>query len=287
MKINKMFLVAGIAALGLAVTSCSDDDEYTPGQPSTATENVSFVDEENYVLKVEDSEFQFTLVRESTNGALTVPLEKIQVPDFVSIPDQVTFADGEDEVTVTAIIGEDMEIFKSYFVVLKVPDTLAKFYDDETDYSNPRLNITILKEDYEPYAVGVYQDPIFYQAAWEQVIEYSALRDTYRMKGVFKDGTDWFFHWNRKYGEDSQEFYWTDETGNAVTSFFSGYTHSRYGNVTVNDLYGTSADYPFIGYDAEENAFYWPISFDVSAGSFGAGYEGVINVQFIGPAPTE
>ena len=170
-----------------------------------------------------------------------------------------------------------------YMMSGKAPSINKMLFDNDYNLDSE----TILKEDYEPYAVGVYQDPIFYKAAWEQVIEYSALRDTYRMKGVFKDGTDWFFHWNRKYGEDSQEFYWTDETGNAVTSFFSGYTHPRYGNVTVNDLYGTSADYPFIGYDAEENAFYWPVSFDVSAGSFGAGYEGVKNVQFIGPAPTE
>ena len=45
MKINKIFLMAGLAVMGLVATSCGDDDDnYTPGKPA-GNNNVVFINQ--------------------------------------------------------------------------------------------------------------------------------------------------------------------------------------------------------------------------------------------------
>ena len=105
MKLNKIFLLAGIAVAGMWMSACSDDDDYTPGQPA-GQYDVSFVDEGGMtVLALEDQSFTFTLTRANGEGELTVPLEVVQKPDFVQIPSSATFKAGETETEVKATIG--------------------------------------------------------------------------------------------------------------------------------------------------------------------------------------
>ena len=69
MKLNKLFLLAGIATLGFAMSACSDDDDYTPGAPvSGDCPALSFVAEETgksvELDPADPTEVTFTVTRE-------------------------------------------------------------------------------------------------------------------------------------------------------------------------------------------------------------------------------
>ena len=74
MKLNKLFLLAGIATLGFAMSACSDDDDYTPGAPvSGDCPALSFVAEETgksvELDPADPTEITFTVTREKGDAA--------------------------------------------------------------------------------------------------------------------------------------------------------------------------------------------------------------------------
>lgn len=271
MKINKLFLTACIALMGLAFTSCGDDVSYTPGKPA-GQYNVAFANESAKVLDFDATEMTIDFVRANGNGSLTVPITVLSKPDFVTIPSEVTFADGATTASITATIGDDMKPFIDYSISLSIPEEFTNPYAGENNL--PKYQVTFLKEDYATYATGTFHDVVYYEDEWETEIQYSPMLDVYRIPDAIEEGTHWYFKWN-KATDDTQEFYFCDANGKKVTSFFSGITHKTYGAVTCGVL-----DY-WMGYDPDDKAFYFPLEFTVSAGSFGANYEYIDNIEFV------
>ena len=113
MKINKIFLMAGIAVMSLMATSCSDDDKYQKG-PEAGSQNVGFVNQTNPVLGLTDTQFTVELKRSNASGELTVPLEIIQCADVLSAPSSVTFASGSETATLTINVSNAAEAFVDY-----------------------------------------------------------------------------------------------------------------------------------------------------------------------------
>ena len=103
MKINKYFLMAGLAVMSLVATSCSDKDEYTPGKEA-GSNNVVFINESNQTLALTATEFTVELQRTNTSGDLTVPLEILQCSSVLTCPASVTFASGSATATLTMSI---------------------------------------------------------------------------------------------------------------------------------------------------------------------------------------
>jgi hypothetical protein len=146
---------------------------------------------------------------------------------------------------------------------LSIPEEYTHQYDVES--GSPKFLMTIIKEDYKPAATGVYNN-WYYEQEWEQVLEYSEVLDLYRLTDVIYEGTSFYFYW--KVAEDgSQKCYFTDSKGTKVDSFFSGIVHSTYGHVNCNVLYENAMGM------LQQNVFYFPFQWVVSAGSFGAGYD--------------
>lgn len=247
------------------VSSCSDDDnDYTAGKPA-GKYDVSFVEETaKLALALSDDKFEVTLARANGDGELTVPVEVLDKPDFMSVPSSVTFAAGETEKSFEVTIGEGMENFVNYNVRLRIPEEYTSPYKE--DAGSPMFNLVVLKEDYKPYAAGVFTDNILFKQDWDQILEYSEIMDIYRFPDLIAAGTHFYFKWNGESGDDS-ELYFCDADGKKVTKFASGYVHSNYGMIYANILDA------WMGFDADDNAFYFPMEFNVSEGSFGQDYE--------------
>lgn len=265
MKLNKLFLLAGVAMLSFGMSSCSDDDDYTPGAPS-GKYDVSFANEEaKVVLSLDDATFTVDVTRANGDGELTVPVEVLQKPDFFTVPQSITFAAGETEKTLEIAIAEGMENFVDYNLRLRIPEAYTQAYKE--DAGSPMLNMTVLKEDFKPWAEGVFRENILFGQAWNQTLEYSEIKDIYRLPDLIASGTPFLFKWNGK-ADDESELYFCDSEGKKIANQASGFVHKTYGMIIANFLYNV-----WMGFDSAEQTFYFPIEFTVSAGSFGTNYD--------------
>lgn len=113
MKIRHIYF----AALALAVSfmaSCSDDDvNYSPGEPVSADcQQVHFTADNDTSLLLgasDDPVMTLTVKRNTTVGALEVPINVMDNEDGFTLPDKVVFADGESTTTVEVTGPEGME----------------------------------------------------------------------------------------------------------------------------------------------------------------------------------
>lgn len=272
------------------LASCSDDDDFVPGKPAGEL-TISFANEENLALAMDATEFTVDLVRsdETSLAELTVPINVLGAPEFLDIPASVTFPQGSTETSFTVKIGEGMEPFTDYNMVLAIDESYTNPYAENS--GSPRYNITLVKEDYELYATGMFHETVLFKSAWEVEIQYSMIRDMYRIKDAIMPGTHWYFKWNGPDAEE-QEFYFTDKIGNEAScsvrttqyyGWFCGYTHQMYGQV-----YATVIEDEFIGFDPNDPdvgaSFWFLLQYLVDTGSgigsFGANYEWIDELVF-------
>ena len=260
MKPNKIFLLAFIAIVSVFTTSCSDNDNYTPGK-ETGAYNVYFKGESNVTMSLTDKTFDITIARSNKNGELTVPLKKVRVPDCFKVPESVTFANGDTVKTITVNVTDSMKVFVNYIFDLQIPEEYTNQYKIQTVY--PAVNMNIHKEDYKPYAKVSYSYG-FFGATQEVNLDYSAYLDLYRFKDLVETGYDFYFKWNGK-KDSTQEFSVTNAAGEVLTSAFdSGYKDDDYGKYSA-----TWDNSEFNGYKASDDLFYILYKWTVSLGSFG------------------
>lgn len=259
MKLNKIFML-GLMATAALFTACSSDHDYEWGKQA-GSNNVTFANEENLVLALSENSFDVTLSRtaETSASAISVPIEVLTAPDFMTIPSTVEFAAGQTEATMTIAIGEGMETFVDYNVSLRIAEDYTNSYVNQDNV--PLLNITVLKEDYAPYGVMKYTS-WFFEDSWDVEVEYSTLQDLYRAE-IFTDGYPFYFAI-----DDEGLLRITDKNGKDQQDTATGYyeEYNDYGWVTLRWL---SANYTGI----RNGVFYLPAQYRVSAGSFGSKYD--------------
>lgn len=107
MKIIKNFMRYAVALTGIAVlAACSDSDNWQAGQqPKEGCQQVHFAESnsELTVLNDEDPDDRtvtLTVVRNTTQGALTVPMTVENADEGLEIPTEVAFSDGSKDATV-------------------------------------------------------------------------------------------------------------------------------------------------------------------------------------------
>lgn len=138
MKLNKIFMLAGIAMLGFAMSSCSDDDnDYTPGEPVSADcPAVSFVAEESgksvELDPTDPTEVSFTVTREKADAAASYNLKVLSNTDDVFVvPATVDFAAGAKEANVKATFN-NAEVGKTYSFEVALDDEVVNPYKSST-----------------------------------------------------------------------------------------------------------------------------------------------------------
>lgn len=288
MKLNRFFILS-LLTTGLVLSSCKDNENYQWGEP--AGENtVSFVGEQNLVLDFTATDFNVNLMRVNKGDlpALKVPIQVLDAPEFVTVDPEAVFAEGDTTATIKVKIGEGMKAFTDYKLSLMFDQKYTNPYVDSLDVDlRPRYNVTFLKEDYKLYATGTFLDQVLYGDEWEVAIEYSEMLDLYRVPDAMNEGTAWYFKWNGPDAEE-QEFYFTDSEGQKAScnvggdeyyGFFSGVISAKYGNIFATVLDG----YPCGFFEDDEDGpyFLFPLEFQVPAGSFGANFEYIYNLQFV------
>lgn len=270
MKFKNYIFLAGTVLSAMFVSSCSSDDDPVPAPYEPKANTVSFVEEPGTaVLAVDADEFEVTVVRTQSDSEQIVAIEVLQAADCFTVPSCVTFAEGETEVTFKVGIDSTMKAFTNYDLRLRIPEVETDPY--AMDAPSPMYNKTLLKEDYQPWAVGVFSENVLFGDQWEQVLEYSPMLDIYRFPDLIVAGTPYHFKWTPATAESAQVFYFCDADGKKIASQATGYVHSSYGMITSTFSYDENC-----GYLPTENGlgmFVYIAEYTVSAGSFGAGYE--------------
>lgn len=289
MRIDKLFVVGALFVGALSLASCSDDDDYTPGAAAGAND-VTFQSYSNPVMAKTATTFNVVLNRHTTSGTLTVPVEKISVPDGWTVPESADFAAGDSLTTISVTPSSDMKLNTDYDFVIRIPESYTNSYKKNNGEVNT-YKVVVVKEDYETFATGTYDEEFFYGAQWPVTIEYSPALGIYRVKNMFAgaDGYsgeyDFFFKWNGK-SDATQKFTMVNSDGSAASKVATGFGYSNYGMVSVtwaaatNDPAKGSDDNLFGGYIESEKTFYLPFTHTVSAGSFGDGVDFIRNVKF-------
>ena len=274
-----------------AFSACSDDDDYKAGEPA-GENNVTFLTYSNPVMEKTATSFDVVLNRHTTQGTLSVPLEKLIVPEGWNVPETANFAAGDSLATITVTPVADMSLNTDYDFVLRVPESYTNSYMQKNGEVNT-YKVEVVKEDYEPFATGTYDETFFAEAQWPVTIEYSPALDVYRIKSMLEPmgdvaGYHFYFKWNKETGE-KQKFTQCASNGGKQTSAQAGFEYGTYGMVSYAWAAGTNdpAKYTgednknnFGGYLASENMFVLPWNHNVSAGSFGVGTDFIRDVKF-------
>jgi len=267
--INKYFIwLTFISAL--VFTAC--DDEVTR-DPSPVTNpnstKVYFAKENNSnpVLGIDQTSFDVQVSREKADKEQTVSLSTENVyNEIFEVPSSVTFAAGEAQKNVTIKVS-NMELMQTYHLAINVDGEQTSPYKEQTVIVGndtialyPRIELNVLKEDFAPYAKGTYSNLFFaagddYESS-EKTLEYSPSTKAYRLKNCWVQGYDVKFKWD---GAAAVTMLGT--TSGAYVYVQTGSVHSTYGMI--------SAYYKGCTYDSAAKKFTFPITWRVSAGSFG------------------
>ncbi|MDE5658051.1 MAG: hypothetical protein K2I25_03240, partial [Muribaculaceae bacterium] len=151
-----------------ARTSCSDDEKYDDWHPGEADDNpgVYFTADNiklNSITKGSDPVVTLNLGRISRNGEATVPIEYVAGDPRITVPQNVTFADGSEfaSIDIDCSALPEKEIFD---ITLKIDDRYVNTYSngyaeyygqviisdwDKVNSGNP-VTFKILEYDYSP-----------------------------------------------------------------------------------------------------------------------------------------
>lgn len=253
-----------LALVALFAVSCSDDS-FEPGAPAQDGEKVAFSADNasKYAMALTDQSVEVKLVREDGTNAVTVPVKLVSSYDGIfSGESSVTFNAGQKEATYVVNVSEKAVAFKTYTFQLIIDESFTNPYVYDETSASPRLECSVVKEDFKVVANGEFSSTVAWVDTWEQDLEYSPSKNIYRMSSLITSGVDYFFFF------DGTNFYFTDANGNHVTDIESGYVHPSYGMMLTSIV----EDYE-MGYDADEDEFYWVWNVNVSAGSFGTNYQ--------------
>lgn len=262
MKFNKLFMMSGLALASFMLFSCSEDDNYTPGG-TVGTDSVTFVNEQNYALALEDTQFSITVHRSNSQGAQTIPLEVIQKGDVLTVPSSVSFEDGESDKDVVITVSDAAKPFVDYPLVISIPAQYAGTTYTEGASSYPRLQVTVHKEDFRQIGTLLYQSWLF-DDTWESDLYYSEYLGTYRCD-IFTDGYPIYF----KANEEEGTLTFVNVDGVVQTDNQIGYNHPSYGLMFTR--WNSDAGVIF-----QDGAFYFVVQYRVSAGSFGENYDALM-----------
>lgn len=205
MKKTKFIILAALlfGLMPLALTSCSDNDNYSPGdEPGVSDKGVYFSsdNESEFVKSDEDEKFiTITVERENTQGELAVPIEVVSKTDNIDeITSEAVFADGESQAELT-ITYTDLETTQS--CELKIPDEYANPYKEKDGSYRHTVSI------YKPRVISsnvTYRSydestPDYFSGATSELVQYGT-SNVFILTNILGSGIDLKFTIG---GEDS------------------------------------------------------------------------------------
>ena len=259
MKKNIILMALAVAALA----ACDKSVPYEPGAPMNLDNpNVYFsaYNSTKTVLASDATEFEVAILRDDVETALTLPLNSAcSYEGIFTVPETVEFPAGVDSVSFKVQVSDKVEMFQTYQLHLSVPEEYTHAYVP-VETTGPQFIANVVKEDYAPFANGLYYDGFWTGELTENVLEYSPLKDEYRLNDVWGTGVGLTFTWNQETGEVKL----------GADKYASGLIHPNYGAITANTvsaMYAKFAAGELLKDSCE--GFYFNFKWTVSAGSFG------------------
>ena len=141
-----------LAVLALGFSSCTEECDYTPAQPSAVETNDFYFNADqpaSEIIGLTDTEYTVTIERVNADEELTFDINSVANDEIFDIPATVTFAAGENTADIVIGLSEKMEPFKNYKFELSIPEELINPYKVD---NNSVCVVSLMKEDYVPYA---------------------------------------------------------------------------------------------------------------------------------------
>lgn len=128
----KKYILPVVALMSIALASCSDDNDYTPGPQSQGyyfpNESVTEV-----YFGEDATQFVFTVMRTDAEEAATVNLEVVEESGLFNVPSAVSFAAGENMADVTVTFDASKLDYTDYAFTISIPEN-QKYLYGLTDY---------------------------------------------------------------------------------------------------------------------------------------------------------
>lgn len=197
MKRTKFIILATVlfGLMPVALTSCDDDDNYSPGaEPGVNDKGVYFSsDNASEFVKAEGDEKSVTVLveRENTEGELAVPIEVLSKTDNIAeVSSEAVFADGESEAEVI-VTYTDLDTAPS--CELKIPDEYANPYKEKDGLYRFTVSIYKLRtiSTYVVYASD-QGTPDYFSGATSELLQYEG-SNIFILRNFLGSGIDFKF----------------------------------------------------------------------------------------------
>lgn len=266
MKTTKIALTA-LASLSLLFVACSDEVAYEPAPTPNPTSNkVYFPTQTTKVtLGITDDTVEVLIARKVATQALTVKLNVSETYEgLFTAPSSVTFAAGDTVKSIFVKVGE-VEFIKNYAFSISIADQNQIENPYIVGTSLPTISFNVIREDFKPYAEGTFASEFFGDAepaTWDAILEYSEATEQYRLSDCWYEGYDVLFTWDGGASVTVKGAVFKPGSTAYTPAVQSGYVHSSHGMVwAIFD--GANS------YDEATKTFTFPITWRVTAGSFG------------------
>ncbi len=244
MKLNKYFLLIGMAVAGV-LSSCGDDEDFQPG-PQTVGQGVSFgtvssAASETF-LPTDEPALTIPVYRKASEEAADIKVivnlnDSVDGEAIFEIPTSVHFNAGEDMANLTIRFPE-AELGVSYSFEIELPA------EDKNPYATNLLRRNVMR-DYEWIAYEGTISTEFDGINSNVTVEKAEGFSLWRVVDPFAD------YWEENYGDDNPDY--------SIVAQYINFTVNEDGSVKfetyVNDAY-----------DAEGNLIYafWPLDLSPS-----------------------
>ena len=118
-----------LTVLALGLSSCTEECDYTPAQPSAVETNDYYFDAAqpaSEVIGLSDTEYTVTVERVNAADEQTIAIYAVADEEIFTIPSTITFAAGETTADIVIGLNENMEPFKNYKFEISLPEDSSK-----------------------------------------------------------------------------------------------------------------------------------------------------------------
>lgn len=185
MKLNKLFILAGIA-LASVFTSCGDDSDYAAGPLPAGTElnGVTFGNFNNISIELDPADpttYEIAISRTDASQTITVPLKVLKNTDNVySVPESVTFQEGQSE-TFIQVSFDKADIGTPYQLELQIDKAFVNQYA-----SNSTCLVEVTRVKWNSIGMGIWYDDFWYGKHWDvEVFQRDDAPNIYRIPSPY------------------------------------------------------------------------------------------------------
>lgn len=191
---NMMKYMPILAVMIFASVSCSREEELVPDRDDCYDVYFEGGQSGNYEVDVDaEPAITFRVSRSNIHGSITVPLVIEAEESGIFAMTSLRFADGE-RTAAFSVLFDQAVVQRTYSARISISDPrYARTYG----LNDTSLEFSVVREDYETYANGIYYSPLLASSPmWMQTLEYSRTLDTYRFPDLFTEGCHLHFKWD-------------------------------------------------------------------------------------------